>query len=134
MTRQAKEITVEEARHLFLTHVAVLVDYWEKESRVKTSQEKLEGLAFSLLTMLDGGSAGLPGYQIIPRSYQQDVEYAKEQGYDYYPENIDITQDQALHEEIYKYFEGKAPKFPDLYDFGAYLSDLRMKDGNNVTR
>jgi len=49
----------------FLEHVRHLVEYWNEIEKEDTI-EKLEGLAFSILVALDGGSAALPGYSVIP--------------------------------------------------------------------
>lgn len=58
-------MTPEQMRDEFLRGVVHNVNYWLRESRAPTAQEKLEGLAFSMLVMLDGGSS-TPGCQVIP--------------------------------------------------------------------
>lgn len=59
-------VTEREARDAFLRHVRTLIDVWERETLATTPRAKLEGLAFSLLTALDGCAASLPPYQLIP--------------------------------------------------------------------
>lgn len=129
---QAKEITQDEARHLFLKHIASLVEYWEKESRASTSKDKLEGLAFSIMVTLDGGSGGHPGYQLIPNTNPEDIDFAKKEGFDYYPEEPeDIIGNSSLHNSINQYLENRAPEFKNLYDFGNYLADQAKKFHQN---
>jgi len=127
--RQAKEITREEARYLFMKHIADTVHYWDKESRAESAREKLEGLAFSILVTIDGGSSGLPAYSLSPLSRSaDDIRYAKENGFDYYPKKpMDIGADQALHEVFHKYVRGEIPRPDNLYDFGAFLADEAKK-------
>lgn len=123
--KQAKEITPEEARYLFMKHIADMVNYWDKESRAGTNRERLEGLAFSILVTIDGGSSGLPGYTLSPLSRSDDdIRYAKENGFDYYPkEPMDIAEGAALHEEFHEYTRGEISRPENLYDFGAFLAE-----------
>ena len=44
----------------FLLHIAGLIKYWGDEQRRAPTQERLEGLAHSILVALDGRSASLP--------------------------------------------------------------------------
>jgi hypothetical protein len=114
MMRTAKEITKEEARYLLLKHFANLVNYWENESSAKTSKEKLEGLLHSILVTLDGGSAGLPSYLLIPNPHPDDKQYSIENGYDYYPNQMDISG--SFHDEIFKYLQNKISRPENLYE------------------
>jgi len=128
MNRQPKQISREEARYLFLEHITSLVKYWDQESRRASSREKLEGLAFSFLSALDGCAAGLPGYLLIPMQTEEDLAYAKEQGYDYNPlppekaDEADIGG--SLHEEFHKYMQKEIKRPENLFDFGAYLAEM----------
>ena len=57
----------------FLSHLKMLIDYWDKEVHNKTTHEKMEGLVFSILATIDGESADLPAYRLIPmRKYKKD--------------------------------------------------------------
>ena len=133
--RESKAITADEAQYLFMEHVIHLIDYWEKESRAETSKEKLEGLMFSVLVALDGGSMGLPGYEVVPSRGNQaenDIAHAKENGYDYYPkEKIDIVGD-GLHEIFHSHLRGEITRPKNLYDFGAFLADEAKKFHHKV--
>lgn len=97
----SKEYSEKEARELFLDHIHNLIDYWLNEERAETTKDKMEGLAFSILTTLDGESGNMPSYELKPFNSKEDIEYLKENGENYYPENgIDIAG--CLHDFFYK--------------------------------
>lgn len=105
----SKPHTVEEARHILLKRLAGCVDYWERESRAESTREKMEGLLFSMLVVLDGGVADIPGYALIPLPHPTDQSYHEKRDENYYPmtelpENaFDIGG--SLHEKISEYYE-----------------------------
>ena len=83
--------TLEEVREEFIRHVWSLIRHWERDSRAKTSKEKLEGLAFSILATLDGSSAEIPGFTMTPSFHESDPEYLKSRGEDWYSTDTDIA-------------------------------------------
>lgn len=103
----SKEKTKEEVQDEFLSHIAGMVDYWENEAG-STTRLKLEGLAFSFLTTLDG-CTNLPAFIVAPVPHPDDKQYAIDQNEDWYPQNDDdkVNCDIAggLHEKINKYFK-----------------------------
>ena len=56
MSKEARELTTDEMKTHFLNYIHDLVDYWEHEDRAPTTKDKLEGLAFSILSTIDGDS------------------------------------------------------------------------------
>ena len=98
-----KEYTEEEVRVQFLEHMRMLVQYWATIEK-STIKESLEGLMHSVLVTLDGGSADLPGFQVIPIGTDDDTEWHKAQGEKWYPEVENVECDIAgfLHEEFHK--------------------------------
>lgn len=78
-------MTVDEIRDEFIAAIQQYIDYWEKEPSVKTPRERLEGLAHSILVLLDGCSSDLPGFAIVPDAAPGDREYYQEIGENYYP-------------------------------------------------
>lgn len=97
----SKEYSEEDARLFFLKHIHNLINYWLNEDKAKTTKDKMEGLAFSILSTLDGEVGNMPSYQLKPFNSKEDIEYLKKNGEDYYPENgIDIAG--CLHEFFYK--------------------------------
>lgn len=96
----SRPYTKEEVREEFLEYIRGLVDYWEYESRAKTSKEKLEGLAFSILSALDGCAAAIPGFEVKAIGTEEDIEFYKKNEENYYPlEGEDIAG--CLHEHFY---------------------------------
>ena len=99
----SKEITKEEARKNFLRHISGIVDHWAGQSD-QTDKEKCDGVAFSILVMLDGESM-LPSYTVIPNGNPTDTEYYRGQEENYYKEISDkifelgIGSDTAMHHE-----------------------------------
>jgi hypothetical protein len=97
--------TQEEAQKEFLDHIKMLVNYWSKID--ETKKECLSGLAFSILSMLDG-CTNLPAYEVIPIPHPDDKQYKIENEENYYepvdlPENIiTIHGGHMLHEIFYK--------------------------------
>jgi len=100
----SKEKTVEQIRDEFLSHVEHLVDYWcdTKENK----REAMEGLAFSIMSALDGSSMALPAFIVAPLTNKDDMLYHITNGTDYYPYNDDNKVDGdiggSLHELIFK--------------------------------
>jgi len=98
-----KEKTMEEVRDEFLNHIRYLVEYWNNVDE-RPCREKLDGLAFSILSMLDGSSVDICGFIVAPNPYEDDKKYNIENGNDYYPENRNVNCDIAgdLHDLFYK--------------------------------
>ncbi|HRQ87320.1 MAG TPA: hypothetical protein PLA50_00875 [Bacteroidia bacterium] len=57
----------------FLDHVAVLRDYWLSESGAPTAKQKVDGVIFSLLVLIDGYAEG-GGWHLIPADGPEDVD------------------------------------------------------------
>lgn len=102
-----RQYTVEEVRERFLRHVWGIVDHWENESREPTVRGKLEGLAFSSMSALDGssgidlaGRATLPAFAVLPSPHPDDEAHCREHGENWFPSGVDIG---PLHEHFFKY-------------------------------
>lgn len=70
-----EEPTVESVTKEFLDHVRHLIDYWDGID--ESPRYKLEGLAHSILTTMDGLSGGFSGF-VDEISYQREDESGKE--------------------------------------------------------
>lgn len=82
-TEKPRQYTAEEVGEMFLKHVWVLIDYWDTKKENKLNA--LEGLAFSILSALDGESAVLPAFMVIPMPHEQDADYYISQGENWFP-------------------------------------------------
>ena len=104
----SREYTEKEVREKVLKQIAVMVNYWLNESRTPDTKEKLEGLAFSICSMLDGCNLDIPGFIVAPLGHEEDIQYYKDKGENYYPVNreSDVKCDigGCLHELIGRYF------------------------------
>ena len=89
------EKTAYEIREEFLTYVRGMVKYW---SAVKGmgEEEKLEGVAFSILSGLDGSAGDMPGFIVTPSVNKADKDYCIGNGEDYYP----YTDPQMIKSDI----------------------------------
>jgi hypothetical protein len=103
---QFREKTVDEVRDEFLANVRDYVNFWEYESSRKDSLSKLNGLAFSILALIDGEGGDSPGFILAPAPHPDDKQYNINQGHNYYPENheSDIKCDigGSLHDLFYE--------------------------------
>lgn len=79
------EYTHDEIREKLFRHVHSIVKYWESESRAPDIHSKLEGVAFSILSMIDGGSGDICGFKLIPSTHKDDKAYHKSEGENWFP-------------------------------------------------
>lgn len=98
-----REYTREEVEEDFLNHVWNIINYWKRESRA-SEEEKIEGVAHSILVALDGDTS-LPKFILAPDPHPDDKQYNINQNEHFYPENYnsDVKCDIAgsLHEKFY---------------------------------
>lgn len=102
-TAMSREKTVDEVQQELLAHVRYLVQYWNKVDD-RDCKEKLEGLAFSILAMLDGSATDICGFIVAPNPHEDDKKFCIEIGENYYAENADVKCDVAgnLHDLFYE--------------------------------
>jgi hypothetical protein len=96
MSDAPRAYTREEMQQQYLDHVRDAVNHWFR-AELHDDREKLEGLAFSILVMLDGDT-NLPGCRVLPIPRPDDQEYHEEIGENWYPEDVNIAGD--LHERF----------------------------------
>lgn len=112
MAEQPRALTKEEIRRKFLQHIARISKFWadlesEKNGQPISVQERLDGLAFSILVTLDGGELLFPGFVLAPNPHPEDMDYHKEHGTNWFPPITDIGDltdiGGHLHDEYYKH-------------------------------
>ena len=59
-------MTIDEKKKEFVRQVKMLVEFWDKNEKCKSNKERLDGIAFSLLYLIDGKAEGLKDYIIAP--------------------------------------------------------------------
>ena len=89
--------TKEEVRQKFLTAIHCYVRFWS-ETKNKTPQERCDGLAFSILDMLDGCNVGFPAVDLVLSPHQDDENDAMENGANWFKQGMVINDDCMLHE------------------------------------
>lgn len=97
--------TQDEIRRKFLTHIAALVQFWSDLPEGGPVDQRLEGLAHSILVALDGYAVALPGFVVAPAPHADDRTYAAEHGENWYPETPVVACDIAghLHEMLFEH-------------------------------
>jgi hypothetical protein len=86
---EAGELTCDEVQERFLQQVRVSVQYWQHLPD-KTVGERLEGLAFSIMAILDGVSS-LPVFIVAPLPHPDDKEFHRDEGEHWWPENHTVA-------------------------------------------
>lgn len=104
MTDQPRAYTEAEVREQFLAQVRTLVRYWAGEHPLSnvpenyTAFQRCDGVAFSILAVIDGGDLSLPAFSLIPSPHPEDADYCREHGQNWYPDDVDIRG--ALHDGL----------------------------------
>lgn len=97
----SRQYTKEEVREQFLAQVRVVYNYWAMLP-CKSDIERCEGVAFSMLNILDGTSAALPAFNLSVCPHHDDKAFLIGEGENYYGENQVINDDCMLHELLFK--------------------------------
>ena len=103
----AHAITAEEARKDFLTYLAGLAKYWATLPD-KTPLERCNGLAFSVLTIIDGDTF-MPPMDLVLRPHPDDEQFNRDDGDDWYEDGQVINDCGALHEIWHRHEEALKP-------------------------
>jgi len=101
MSEQAREYTEDEVRDAFLAHVRDSIEYWH-DLPDQTCRERMRGLAFSILSTLDGSAMDLPAFIVAPSPHPDDKAFHQEIGENWWPENhnagVKASISGGLHE------------------------------------
>lgn len=89
--------TPEELRGRVLDHIRLMVEYWATLPGLDT-HSRCDGVAFSILTMIDG-SADQPPMALVALSSDEDKQYSVEKGENWVEHGTVINEDVMLHEE-----------------------------------
>lgn len=93
------EYTVEQVRDIFIRQVECVTYYWANNQREMTTKERCEGVAFSIMNIIDGTSC-LPAFDLIVSPHPDDKQFNKREGNDWFPEKV-IINDCYLHELLF---------------------------------
>jgi len=85
----------------FLNHVRGLAEYWDGIEE-RTSREKLDGMAFSMLNIFDGTTMDFPAMDIVLSPHEDDKQYHIDNDEDWFEPGMVINDDGMLHEMYYE--------------------------------
>jgi hypothetical protein len=95
-----KAYTPEEVREMFLDQLRATKEYWLNETRAETESERMDGLVFSILNIIDGSTVGLPSFDLIPSPHEGDKDYLTSIGEKHFTK--EVINNCQLHEHWYK--------------------------------
>lgn len=87
-----REYTIDEVLEAFVEQIRVMIDWWAREDRVPDVKEKLEGLAHSIFSILDG-KTDCVGFTVTPCPHPSDKGYHLDNEECWYPSEGDIAGD-----------------------------------------
>ena len=95
-----RQYTDDEIKEIFLQHIWEILYYWENLKEAPAVHDKLTGLAFSILAMLDGCAGMIPAFQVIPMPHPDDKQFAVNNHDNWYPQSLHYPHDIGgrLHE------------------------------------
>lgn len=96
----SRAYTIEEVREMFLDNVRELVSYWNTVEE-RNCEEKLSGLAFSILNIFDGTTIGLPAMDILLAPHPDDKAFLQASDENWFEPGM-IVNDCYLHELFHK--------------------------------
>jgi hypothetical protein len=108
MTKEEPRVlTQEEVQEQFFHLLWTYIDYWATIGpEFRPSRNRLEGLAFSVLNMLDG-TTNLPAFDVITNPNSVDKEYCrdklKENWWPQREEGVTVHGNDMLHEKFYDF-------------------------------
>ena len=101
----ARAWTPEETARLLVTKTVDIANYWAKVPN-QTKEQACQGVAFSILSMLDGSNVDLPAFDLVPSVHKDDKQYAIDAGHNYFePANVVSTPLHEMFHRIQKEFD-----------------------------
>lgn len=97
-TPTPRAFTPAEARVLFLENIERIVQHWANDKRTKTALDKCDGVAYSILTLIDGDHGSFPAMDLRMSPNPTDKDDCIKHGENWY-EPGQIINNCALHEE-----------------------------------
>jgi hypothetical protein len=97
----SRAYTAEEARDMFLSAARMLAHYWATTPQGGTTQERCEGVVFSLLNCIDGTSGSFPcALDLTLRPHPDDKAFHIAEDESYFEPGM-VINDAMLHELFY---------------------------------
>lgn len=83
----------------FIKSAQNIAAYWSKQ-RKYSRLDMCEGVAFSLLSLLDGCTMALPRMKLVLDPHPEDKEFLQSEGENWFEPGMEI--DTVLHEQFFK--------------------------------
>jgi hypothetical protein len=93
----SKAKTAEEIREDILAHIRHIAHYWASLPD-KTAQERCDGVAFSILALIDGHTDSAPAIDLVMRPHPGDKAFHQAEGEDWIKDGTVVNDDCLLHE------------------------------------
>lgn len=93
------EYTEDEMLIKVLTHLKVMRDYWattKLDPERDNIKERMDGLCFSFLSMLDGSAIDLPSFEVVPTPHPSDEEYLRDEGCNWWPNQSEKLRESGM--------------------------------------
>lgn len=126
---EPRAYTPDELRDHMLEQIVAYSRYWAElpdtdraTGRTKSIADRCEGVAFSILAMLDGDSM-LPGVNLVFQPHEDDKEYHISQGENWIEPGTTVSD--TLHEHFHRFSSIEPPAPPNLRDT---ILELAAKD------
>lgn len=104
----SEAVHADDLRDTFLQVLAAYAHYWATLEG-KTPHERCNGLAFSMLAIIDGSNMSLPSFDLVARPHPDDKLLLQAEGSDWIEDGT-IISDGGLHEVWHRY---EIPAAPD---------------------
>jgi len=101
---ETRALAPEELRETFMDTCRGLADFWADpaHSPGRDWPDRVRGLLHSFLVIFDGGSGGLPAFDIVARPHPADKAFHQEEGENWIEDGTVINADASLHEMLYR--------------------------------
>lgn len=86
----------EEARDMFLKKIKYITNFWSNYE-LRSNKEKCEGVAFSILALIDGCSVDFPAINMFLAPHPDDKQYFIDNDEDYFEEGT-LINNCCLHD------------------------------------
>jgi hypothetical protein len=113
MSDEPRAYTAEEVRDMLLSHVRAVAQYWANlpesdpaTGKSHTIADRCEGVAFSILSMLDGCSMGLPAITLKLDPHEDDQAFLQSEGENWFEPGMELSF--MLHEHFHQAANGAA--------------------------
>jgi hypothetical protein len=118
--------TNEEIKKEFIYEVISMINYWD-QLKGFDQRAKLEGLAYSILALLDG-ETNLPSFIVAPNPLPGEIHDFLKKDKDFYPENFHVRINGNISGELKDLFY---KKINDLNDLKKEMSIKSDSEKNN---